>query len=31
MGALIHDDVRRGGHVEHLWIGVPDLHASARF
>ena len=23
--AVIHDDVRRGGNVDHLWIGVRDL------
>jgi len=29
--AVIHDDVRRGGNVDHLWIGVRDLDASVRF
>jgi catechol 2,3-dioxygenase-like lactoylglutathione lyase family enzyme len=26
-----HDDVRRGGNIDHLWIGVDDLDASAAF
>jgi catechol 2,3-dioxygenase-like lactoylglutathione lyase family enzyme len=29
--AVLHDDVRRGGHIDHLWIGVRDLDASASF
>jgi catechol 2,3-dioxygenase-like lactoylglutathione lyase family enzyme len=29
--AVHHQDVRRGGHVEHLWIGVSDLAATAAF
>jgi catechol 2,3-dioxygenase-like lactoylglutathione lyase family enzyme len=29
--AVSHDDVRRGGNVDHLWIGVRDLEASVRF
>lgn len=29
--AVHHDDVRSGGHVDHLWIGVRDLEASAAF
>jgi catechol 2,3-dioxygenase-like lactoylglutathione lyase family enzyme len=29
--AVHHEDVRRGGHVDHLWIGVSDLDASAAF
>ena len=29
--AVHHDDVRRGGNVDHLWIGVRDLDASAAF
>lgn len=29
--AVIHDDVRRGGNVDHLWIGVRDLGDSVAF
>jgi catechol 2,3-dioxygenase-like lactoylglutathione lyase family enzyme len=29
--AVHHEDVRRGGHVDHLWIGVGDLEAAERF
>jgi catechol 2,3-dioxygenase-like lactoylglutathione lyase family enzyme len=29
--ATHHDDTRRGGHVDHLWIGVRDLDAAERF
>ena len=29
--AVHHDDTRRGGNVDHLWIGVRDLESSARF
>ena len=29
--AVHHGDTRRGGHIDHLWIGVRDLQASARF
>jgi catechol 2,3-dioxygenase-like lactoylglutathione lyase family enzyme len=29
--AVHHDDTRRGGHIDHLWIGVDDLEASVRF
>jgi catechol 2,3-dioxygenase-like lactoylglutathione lyase family enzyme len=29
--AVIHDDVRRGGNVDHLWIGVRDLDDSVAF
>jgi catechol 2,3-dioxygenase-like lactoylglutathione lyase family enzyme len=29
--AVHHADVRRGGHLDHLWIGVRDLGASAAF
>jgi catechol 2,3-dioxygenase-like lactoylglutathione lyase family enzyme len=29
--AVHHEDVRRGGHVDHLWIGVRDLDASVAF
>jgi catechol 2,3-dioxygenase-like lactoylglutathione lyase family enzyme len=29
--AVHHEDVRRGGHVDHLWIGVCDLDASVAF
>jgi catechol 2,3-dioxygenase-like lactoylglutathione lyase family enzyme len=29
--AVHHDDVRRGGHIDHLWIRVRDLHASGAF
>jgi catechol 2,3-dioxygenase-like lactoylglutathione lyase family enzyme len=29
--AVHHDDVRRGGHVDHLWIGVPELDPAVAF
>jgi catechol 2,3-dioxygenase-like lactoylglutathione lyase family enzyme len=29
--AVHHDDTRRGGHIDHLWIGVRDLGESERF
>ena len=29
--AVHHDDVRRGGVIDHLWIGVRDLERSAAF
>jgi catechol 2,3-dioxygenase-like lactoylglutathione lyase family enzyme len=29
--AVHHGDTRRGGHIDHLWIGVRDLDASAAF
>jgi predicted lactoylglutathione lyase len=29
--AAHHEDVRRGGHIDHLWIGVRDLDASVAF
>jgi catechol 2,3-dioxygenase-like lactoylglutathione lyase family enzyme len=29
--AVHHEDLRRGGNIDHLWIGVRDLQASARF
>ncbi len=29
--AVHHDDVRRGGHIDHLWIGVRDLDAAVAF
>jgi len=29
--AVHHDDTRRGGHIDHLWIRVRDLDASASF
>jgi len=29
--AVHHDDVRRGGCIDHLWIGVRDLAASEAF
>ena len=29
--AVHHDDTRRGGNIDHLWIGVRDLSSSARF
>jgi catechol 2,3-dioxygenase-like lactoylglutathione lyase family enzyme len=29
--AVHHRDVRRGGHVDHLWIGVSDLEAAGAF
>jgi len=29
--AVHHDDLRRGGHVDHLWIRVRDLDASEAF
>jgi catechol 2,3-dioxygenase-like lactoylglutathione lyase family enzyme len=29
--AVHHLDVRRGGHIDHLWIGVRDLDAATAF
>lgn len=29
--AVCHEDTRRGGNVDHLWIGVADLPAAERF
>jgi catechol 2,3-dioxygenase-like lactoylglutathione lyase family enzyme len=29
--AVNHHDVRRGGHIDHLWIGVSDLKRSEEF
>jgi predicted lactoylglutathione lyase len=29
--AAHHEDVRRGGHIDHLWIGVRDLDVSVAF
>ena len=29
--AVHHDDVRRGGHIDHLWIGVRDLDPATAF
>ena len=29
--AVIHNDVRRGGNVDHLWIRVRDLEAASAF
>ncbi len=29
--AVIHDDVRRGGHIDHLWIRVRDADAAVSF
>ena len=29
--AVHHGDVRRGGHIDHLWIRVRDLDASEKF
>jgi catechol 2,3-dioxygenase-like lactoylglutathione lyase family enzyme len=29
--AVHHDDVRRGGRIDHLWIGVRDLERAAAF
>jgi len=29
--AAVHSDVRRGGHIDHLWIRVRDLHAATAF
>ena len=29
--AVVHDDTRRGGNVDHLWIGVRDLDAACAF
>ena len=29
--AVHHLDVRRGGHIDHLWIGVRDLDAAVAF
>lgn len=29
--AVHHENVRRGGHVDHLWIGVTDVQATEAF
>ena len=29
--AVHHADTRRGGHIDHLWLGVRDVDAAARF
>jgi catechol 2,3-dioxygenase-like lactoylglutathione lyase family enzyme len=29
--AVHHGDTRRGGHIDHLWIGVDDLDAAQAF
>jgi catechol 2,3-dioxygenase-like lactoylglutathione lyase family enzyme len=29
--AVIHNDVRRGGHIDHLWIRVEDLEDTSVF
>jgi len=29
--AVNHGDVRRGGHIDHLWIGVRDVGAASAF
>jgi catechol 2,3-dioxygenase-like lactoylglutathione lyase family enzyme len=29
--AVHHGDTRRGGHIDHLWIGVADLDDAERF
>ena len=29
--AVIHSDVRRGGNIDHLWIGVKDVDAAFAF
>jgi catechol 2,3-dioxygenase-like lactoylglutathione lyase family enzyme len=29
--AVTHSDVRRGGHIDHLWIRVRDVDAAAAF
>ena len=29
--AVIHSDVRRGGHIDHLWIRVRDVEPSSAF
>ena len=29
--AVYHGDTRRGGHIDHLWIGVRDLQAATAF
>ena len=29
--AVIHSDVRRGGHIDHLWIGVAELARANDF
>jgi catechol 2,3-dioxygenase-like lactoylglutathione lyase family enzyme len=29
--AVHHDDTRRGGYIDHLWIGVDDLAAAEAF
>jgi catechol 2,3-dioxygenase-like lactoylglutathione lyase family enzyme len=29
--AVHHDDIRWGNHIDHVWIGVPDVDAAATF
>lgn len=29
--AVVHDDTRRGGNIDHLWIGVHELDAASAF
>jgi catechol 2,3-dioxygenase-like lactoylglutathione lyase family enzyme len=29
--AVVHDSTRRGGNVDHLWVGVRDLDAASAF
>jgi catechol 2,3-dioxygenase-like lactoylglutathione lyase family enzyme len=29
--AVIHDDTRRGGNIDHLWIGVRDVDVGSAF
>jgi catechol 2,3-dioxygenase-like lactoylglutathione lyase family enzyme len=29
--AVHHEDIRRGGHIDHLWLGVRDLDAADAF
>jgi catechol 2,3-dioxygenase-like lactoylglutathione lyase family enzyme len=29
--AVIHGDIRRGGHIDHLWVRVRDLDAATAF
>jgi catechol 2,3-dioxygenase-like lactoylglutathione lyase family enzyme len=29
--AVCHSDTRRGGHIDHVWIGVRDLERAAAF
>jgi catechol 2,3-dioxygenase-like lactoylglutathione lyase family enzyme len=29
--AVVHGDTRRGGNIDHLWIGVEDVDSASRF